>query len=389
MKAVVCQDTRLELADMPAPRPDQGQALLAVKACGICGSDLHVRRHADGQADILGEAGYLDFMRQSQRVVLGHEFCGEIVDYGPGSHRKLPAGTTVVAMPLVRMGDAIHPIGLSAAAPGAYAEQVIAQADLVLPVPNGLKPEVAVLTEPMAVALHAVRRSSVTRKDLAVVIGCGPVGLAVIAMLKARGVATVVASDPMAGRRTLASAVGADVVVDPGESSPYGAVSDRGFFTTIPEAIGAGIGALERMQSLPVSWHHVWRVAEKLGATAPKRPVIFECVGMPGMIDSIITGAPIASRIVIVGVCDQPDSIRPVMAINKEVDLRFVVGYTPLEFRDTLHLLAEGKVSAAPLVTGTVGLAGVEAAFNELGVPNRHAKIIIDPASSATSPTDA
>ncbi len=74
------------------------------------------------------------------------------------------------------------------------------------------------------------------------------------------------------------------------------------------------------------------------------------------------------------------------MAINKEVDLRFVVGYTPLEFRDTLHMLAEGKVNAAPITTGTVGLPGVEAAFGALADPGRHAKIIIDPASPATAP---
>ena len=72
------------------------------------------------------------------------------------------------------------------------------------------------------------------------------------------------------------------------------------------------------------------------------------------------------------------------MAINKEIDLRFVLGYTPPEFRDTLHLLAEGKVDPAPLVTGEVGLAGVEAAFDALGDPEAHAKILIDPKSDAS-----
>jgi threonine dehydrogenase-like Zn-dependent dehydrogenase len=78
----------------------------------------------------------------------------------------------------------------------------------------------------------------------------------------------------------------------------------------------------------------------------------------------------------------QPDTIRPAMAINKEIDLRFVVGYSPLEFRDTLHLLAEGEVRADPMVTGSVGLAGVDAAFTALQDPEQHAKIIIDPRSS-------
>ena len=80
------------------------------------------------------------------------------------------------------------------------------------------------------------------------------------------------------------------------------------------------------------------------------------------------------------------DRIRPAMAINKEIDLRFVLGYTPLEFRDTLHMLAEGKVDAAPLVTGTVGLDGVDDAFDALGDPDEHAKILIDPQSAAREP---
>ena len=81
----------------------------------------------------------------------------------------------------------------------------------------------AVLTEPMAVAAHAVNRSEVGRRDVAVVLGCGPIGLAVICTLKARGVRTIVASDPSAGRRELARRCGADVVVDPREDSPYDA----------------------------------------------------------------------------------------------------------------------------------------------------------------------
>lgn len=86
--------------------------------------------------------------------------------------------------------------------------------------------------------------------------------------------------------------------------------------------------------------------------------MIFECVGVPGVIDGIIAGAPLFSRVVVVGVCMGNDSIRPAMAINKEIDLRFVLGYTPMEFRDTLHMIAEGKVDVTPLITGTVGLGG-------------------------------
>jgi threonine dehydrogenase-like Zn-dependent dehydrogenase len=74
------------------------------------------------------------------------------------------------------------------------------------------------------------------------------------------------------------------------------------------------------------------------------------------------------------------------MAINKEIDLRFSTGYDPGEFRDTLYMLADGAVDPAPLITGTVGLPGVDAAFTALGKAEEHAKILIDPASSATTP---
>jgi threonine dehydrogenase-like Zn-dependent dehydrogenase len=210
------------------------------------------------------------------------------------------------------------------------------------------------------------------------VIGCGPIGLAVICMLKAQGVRTIVASDFSAGRRRLASACGAHVVVDPSEGSPYELPDDPGHLNTFPEGANLMIDTVEKLDRLPVPWHHVWRVAEKAGAQ-PNRPVIFECVGVPGVIDEIISAAPLLSRVVVVGVCMEPDSIRPAMAVNKEIDLRFVLAYSPLEYRDTLHLLAEGKVDAEAMVTGTVGLAGVDEAFDALGDSETQAKILVDP----------
>jgi len=114
--------------------------------------------------------------------------------------------------------------------------------------------------------------------------------------------------------------------------------------------------------------------------------VIFECVGVPGMIDGIIGAAPLASRIIVVGVCMGDDKLRPAMAVGKEIDIRFVFGYTPLEFRDTLFMLADGTLEASALVTGTVGLHGVTTAFQALGDPEKHAKIMIDPLSNATTP---
>jgi len=357
-----------------------------VTRCGICGSDLHARHGLDDWADLAARAGYDRFGRSHESVVFGHEFSGEIAEYGPKCKRDVPTGTPVVALPLIRGSRGVDTVGLSVHAPGAYAEQLLTEESLTLPVPNGLAPDVAALTEPMAVAYHAVRRGEVGKKQVAIVVGCGPVGLGVILMLKAKGVRTVVASDFSPARRGLAKACGADVVVDPAEASPFSAVDGHGHLPDIPSVLELAVGTREKLGRLPVGWWHAWRLAEKLGA-APKHPVIFECVGVPGMIESVIDGAPLFSRVVVVGVCVGPDQFKPAMAINKEIDLRFVVGYTPLEFRDTLHMLAEGEVDPRPLITGEVGLEGVDAAFDALGDPEMHAKILIDPRSTAAAPS--
>lgn len=369
---------------MPETQPGHGQVLLNVLRCGICGSDLHARHHCDELADVLSEIGYGDFMRSDQAVVFGHEFCGEVAEYGPGCRKRLSTGSHVVALPMIRRDGEPHAIGLSAKAPGAYAEQVVVEESLMLPVPNALRPDLSALTEPMAIGWHAVRRSEIGKREVAIVIGCGPIGLAVICALKARGVRTIIASDFSPARRELASRCGADVVVDPRQQPPYDA-GDRGHLTTLPAAIDLLISTMEKLQRLPVPWQHVFRAVEALGI-GPKHPVIFECVGAPGVLDGVIASAPLFSRVIGVGVCMGADRIRPSMAINKEIDLRFVVGYTPLEFRDTLHMLAEGKLDAAPLLTGLVGLPGVAAGFDALDEPQQHAKILIDPQSQAAEP---
>lgn len=385
MKAVTLTDTVLSVDDVAVPTPDRGQLVLDVVRCGICGSDLHARHHADALADIGAEIGYDGLMRSTDRIVLGHEFSGVVSARGKGS--RLTEGTPVVSFPLLRRGSQVHTTGLSAQAPGAYAEKVLVQDALTLPIPNGLAADLAALTEPMAVGLHAVRRGEVGKAQVAIVIGCGPVGLSVISMLKAQGVRTVVASDFSPGRRALATVCGADIVVDPATESPYSAAAGHGHLTSAPDVFELGVSTVEKLRKIPaLPWHAVWRAADRLGAANPKHPVIFECVGVPGVIEEIISTAPVFSRVVVVGVCMEPDRFRPAMAINKEIDFRFVLGYTPLEFHDALQLLADGKVNAEPLVTGVVGLDGVAGAFEALGDPETHAKILIDPSSAATGP---
>jgi len=228
MRAVTCTDAELEVVERPEPVPGRGQVRIEVLRCGICGSDLHARHGCDQWAELSARLGYDRFARSNEPIVFGHEFCGEVAEYGPGCRGDLSPGTRVVALPLLREGGGVDTVGLSVHAPGAYAEQMLVQESLMMPVPNGLSSDIAALTEPMAVAWHAVRRGEVGRRAVAIVIGCGPIGLSVILLLKARGVRTVVASDYSPKRRALASACGADVVIDPAHGSPYTAAEGRG-----------------------------------------------------------------------------------------------------------------------------------------------------------------
>jgi threonine dehydrogenase-like Zn-dependent dehydrogenase len=389
MKAVVCQNAELSVQELPDPIPEKGNLLLKVLRCGICGSDLHVRHHCNHMGELLQRTQYMNFPNADEPMVFGHEFCGEILDHGPKTPKTHKVGTRVCAVPIIRRGKEIDMIGLSRLSHGAYAERMLVQESLVMPIPNGLSDDMAALTEPMAVGLHAVNRSDIGKRDVAIVIGCGPVGLAVICMLKAKGVKTVVASDYSPGRRALALKCGADVVIDPAKESPYEAASKKQTFVkTMPDLLELAISTKEKLNMLPVPWWHTWRLAETLGLD-PKRPVIFECVGVPGLLKNIMDGAPLYSRVVVVGVCMELDKIEPAMGNNKEIDLRFVVGYTPLEFHDTLLMISEGKVPCEAMITGKVGLAGVDKAFTALGNPEEHAKILIDPSSSLDAPKKA
>lgn len=384
MKSVFCHQAELYVDEHTTLTPTKGQVLLEVMRCGICGSDLHMQHHCDHMHNLAARVGFNGLAKSTDKFVFGHEFCGNIIDYGPKTKKRFKQDTLVCAMPLLKVGEVgYQSTGLSPNASGGYAEQVLVQSSLMFEVPNGLDVDRAAMTEPMAVALHALRKSRIKSNEPAIVIGCGPVGLGVISMLKAAGVKTVVASDFSPNRRKLALECGADIVVDPKLESPFANWKEFGLLGNVSDAINMGMDIFDKVQSIPVPWWRAWRVADKLGAM-PKRPVIFECVGVPGVLQQLIEGAPLFSSIVVVGVCMASDRIEPALAINKELEFKFVLGYTPLEFRDSLHMIAEGKVNVTPLITGVVGLNGVTNAFEALRDPEQHAKILIDPKKQGT-----
>src|SRR3984893_17151278 len=221
MRAAIFRNGEIVVDHMPEPKPGKGMVLVKSLACGICGSDLHARKHAHRMVELSRHFPGRKPMDLARDVVFGHEFCCEILDYGPDTQRKLKAGSRVDPRPALLTPDGPQGIGYSNDNVGGYAERMLLSEPLLLEVPNGLAAEHAALTEPLAVGVHAVAKANIRGGEIPLVIGCGPVGLAVIAALKIRGLHPIVAADYSPARRALAEKLGADVVVDPARTQPY------------------------------------------------------------------------------------------------------------------------------------------------------------------------
>lgn len=356
MRAAVTRDSTLVVTEVPDPVPLAGQVLVRTLACGICGSDLHALADPDSFMETTRRSGGTPYDPRDG-LVFGHEFAGEIVDYGPGTQRTLPVGTVVCGPPIGFGPQGAGIVGYAPMFPGGYGEYMILSEGFTMAVPNGLDPKVAALTEPFSVAHRAVRRAELGGDEVVIVLGLGPIGLAVVATLTARGHGgPVIAVDFSPTRRAMAAGFGASEVLDPAVSSPYDRWKTHGVPVTTVERIATDL----------------------LGGTA-RGSVVFECVGVPGMLQQVIDGAAPRGRIMVVGVCMQRDTIEPGIAVGKELDIRGTFGAYPEEYRATLHDIAEGRIDAGSIITGEVGLDGVAAAFTELARPDAHAKIVVLP----------
>jgi threonine dehydrogenase-like Zn-dependent dehydrogenase len=355
MQAAVTRGGKLVVGEVDLPAPSSGHVVVRSLAAGICGSDLHALgdfAHFTGLMDSVG----VPSLDPTADCVFGHEFCAEILEHGPDTAQTLPVGSRVCSLPIILGPTGPEQIGYSNVYPGALAERMVLQEFLLLPVPDSLETNLAALTEPLAVGEHAVGLADLSPGQPCLVVGCGPVGLAVIAALKGRGHGPVLAADFSPTRRALAEAFGADEVIDPAQDSPHERWTSFGVPRTVVERMGAAM----------------------LGGSVPQ-PVIFEAVGVPGMLQSLIADAPPRSRIVVVGVCMHTDSIEPFMAVTKELELRFSFGYTPAEFGATLERLGAGVPGVERLVTSTGGLARAPGAFETLRTPGEHGKILVTP----------
>lgn len=341
MKAAFFENGQVRVGEMPDPVPGKGQALVRTHSCGLCASDAHFLKSGRHIIDLSRKMGgpyaALDFARA---FVPGHEFVGEVLDYGPGSRRSVKAGRKVTSVPIMRQQGAHAVIGYSHDCPGGFGELMLLDEDIMLELPEGLDDDHAAMIEPLAVGLEHARRGRPEPGDAALVIGCGAIGLGVIAGLKLAGVAPIVAADFHEERRRQALLLGADVVVDPREVSPY-----------------APLPAFGGRQA----------------------NLIYECVGVPGMLQQIVEAAPSDGRVVMGGYCMEPESLFVFAAQNKRLNIQFAGGEEPQDMDLAMRAIADGRIDVTPWLGGRIGLSGVAQAVAELSGPLAPVRTVVDP----------
>ena len=341
MKAAYFENGKVHVGDMPEPVPGKGQALVRTHSCGLCASDAHFLHAGQNIVDLSRRLGgpyaALDYARP---FVPGHEFVGEVIDYGPGSRRAVAPGRKVTSVPIMRAEGAHKVIGYSHECPGGFGELMLLDEEIMIEVPGDLDDDHAAMVEPLAVGLEHARRGNPGKDDTALVLGCGAIGLGVIAGLKLMGVAPIVAADFHPARRELAIAAGAHIAVDPREISPHAPLPDFG----------------NRVPNL-----------------------IYECVGQKGMLQRIIEAAPFDGRIVMGGYCMDEEALFVFAAQNKRLNVQFAGGEEPQDMALALRAIAEGSIDVTPWIGARVGLSGVAQVLADMSGPLAPVRTVVDP----------
>lgn len=327
----------LRTEKLPVPTPGPGQALVAVRYGGVCGSDLHYWRHG----------GVGDF-RLREPMVLGHEVVGTVVSYGDGASGPA-VGTAVAVHPATPCGvcpecadgrrnvcrDTRY-LGSAARFPhvqGGFAAQMVVPAEQLRPLPAGLELRRAALAEPLSVALHAVRRAGDLRGRHVLVTGAGPIGCLVVAAAKAAGAGHVTATDLLPEALRYASAAGADTVVRADDPDDAGWPAE---VDTAVEASGVAAGLDTCL-----------RLVRRGGV-----------VVQLGMLPS--GRSPFAGNLV----------------VSREIELRGAFRFDG-EFDEALELLAAEPVFDG-LVSAVVPVREAESAFTLAADRSRSCKVLLD-----------
>ena len=332
--AVYVGDGKIAVEQVPRPEPGPGEVLVEVAACGICGSDLHMvfdRYAAPG-------------------AILGHEWSGVVADAPAGS--GWTPGDRVVGNSSPGCGRC-RPcrrgrpsVCLQRARPdflgssGAFCEYKIAAADGLVRLPDSLPTRVAALAEPMAITLHAVRLAGVEREDRVLVTGAGPVGLLLVAVLRARGVSDITVSEPSAVRRRQARAVGATRIVTPDE-----------------------------LETPPLAQ----TVAEPYA-------VAFECSGRAEAFESALGQLDAAGTLVVVGTGFEPPRINQNRMIIFELEVIGAYNYDDEGFAPAVDVLAEGRLPFDALIEPEdVPLDDVMVSMERLARGEIPSKVMVQP----------
>lgn len=325
MRAVVFDEPgRMEVREVPAPKPGLGEVLLKVAACGVCGTDAHVFK---------GE-----FLAKFP-IIPGHEFSGEVVEVGEGVEEFKP-GDKVAVDPNIacwrcdycRVGKR-HlcknwtAIGLHR--PGGYAEFCAVPAEQVVPLLPEMPLEHAALAEPVACCLHGVDLAEIKAGDTVVIMGMGTIGLITLQLVRRRGASRILAFEPWEGKRKLALELGADWAEDPLSADPKEVVR------------------------------------EKLGDGAD---VVIECAGKEKSVEVVLDLVKPGGLVLLFGVLPLDFSIplRPFWVYKNEVTIKgsFVNPFT--ESR-AVALLSSGVVKAEPLISHRMPLWELGRALEMLG----------------------
>ena len=334
---------RLAIESVADPRPGVDDLVLKVMACGICGSDLHM-------SEVCDTAGGMKPLPAG--AVMGHEFSGEIVEIGAGVRGRWKVGQRVTALPFIGCGQcaaclsgqghrcaSVQYAGMGGLS-GGYADYVRVAGHETLALPDGVSWEAGAMVEPLAVGLHAVEAGHLKPGDAVLVIGAGPVGLSVALWCRQFGARHVIVSDLSPDRLALAASCGATDGIDARREN----------------------------------------VVERFKRIAGGRPdIVFDCVGVPGSQQLAMDYAPTNGRIVVAGVCMQPDRIVPVKAITKELTVAYVYMYGRKDFALAIEMLDRGRIDASAMLTGEVGFSDFPAAFDSLRSDKSQCKVLLRP----------
>jgi (R,R)-butanediol dehydrogenase/meso-butanediol dehydrogenase/diacetyl reductase len=321
----------LVIETVPDPQPSAHEVVVRVGRCGICGSDLHMTHEpAFGLP-----AG----------AIIGHEFAGEVVALGSRAS-SMKVGDLVAVAPLRGCGECSTCLQGEPAwckqmvlQGGGYAEYAAATERQCRRLPASTSIEDGALVEPLAVALHGVSLAKIVPGSKVLVMGAGPIGLAVAYWARRLGATKIAVSDLHSYQSDLAHRVGATA------------------FVTVQEDM----------------------VAKVNGVLGGEPDIVFECVGRPGILSQALEHVRVHGKIVILGLCTALDSFVPFRAVSKEVTFIASAFFKMHEYEAALDALDGGHSEARSLITNTVPLETMPAAFEALRERTSQCKVMVRP----------